>query len=159
MAKKKKEKVKLIEAVQFDNLERAKRAVTLAKVNQIRILIGFLFAVASTGFTAYGIFGKAEIFQWFPYTIILAIPAYLIGGGIGKALKAAWRVAEFGWFLIPVFPADVLFGFAFLFIGMFGFFCVPVFFVGLNYVQHKKTLDAARSYLAECGYAATTIEE
>ena len=40
MAKKQKEK--LFEEVQFQDVERAKREVTLAKINQIRILIGFI---------------------------------------------------------------------------------------------------------------------
>lgn len=159
MARKKREKTKLIEDVLFTDFEQAKRAVTLAKINQIRILIGLAFALVATGFTAYGIFGQAEVGNWFPYTIICAIPAYLIGGGIFKALKAAWKVAKIGWFLIPVFPADLLGGIVFLFFGIFGFFCVPVFFVGINYVQHKKTLDAAKRYLAQCGYALSSNEE
>lgn len=158
MAKKKKEKIQLIEQVQFEDLERAKRAVSLAKINQIRILIGLVFALVATGFTAYGLFGKANMDSWFPVTLLCAVPAYLIGGGIGKALKAAWKVAKIGWFLIPVFPADILFGFAFLLLGMFGFFCVPAFFVGVNYIQHKRTLDAANSYLAQCGYVAAVSE-
>lgn len=160
MAKKQREKVKLIETVQFNDLERAKRTVTFAKINLIRIIIGFVIALVATGFTAYGIFGQAEISDWLPYTILCAVPAYLIGGGIFKALKAAFKFAKIGWFLIPVFPADILFAVAFLIFGLFGFFFVPAIFVGLNYIQHKKTLDAARSYLVQCGYAMSAeIEE
>ena len=159
MTKKQKEKVSLIETVQFTDLERAKRTVTLAKINLIRIIIGFVFALVATGFTAYGLFGKAEIGAWFPYTILCAVPAYLIGGGIFKALKSAFKFAKIGWFLIPVFPADILFAVAFLFFGMFGFFCIPAVFVGLNYIQHKRTLDAANSYLAQCGYTVSVTEE
>ena len=151
MAKKKREKITLIEQVQFEDVERAKRAVSLAKVNQIRILIGLVFAVIATGFTIFGLFGKGDG-SWLATTILCAIPAYLIGGGIGKALKAAWKVAKFGWFLIPVFPIDLLIGLVGLIWGGFAFFCVPVFFVGINFIQHKRTLDAAKAYLAMCGY-------
>ena len=158
MAKKKKEKVQLIEEVLFKDLEHAKRAVAFAKVNQIRILIGLAFALVATGFTAYGLFGKAAVDKWLPYAMLCAIPAYLIGGGIFKALKAAFKVAKIGWFLIPVFPADLVFGLFFLVLGIFGFFCVPAFFVGMNFIQHKKTLDAANSYLAQCGYVAAAAE-
>ena len=44
MAKKQKQKEKLFEEVQFQDIERAKREVKFAKVNQIRILIGFVFS-------------------------------------------------------------------------------------------------------------------
>lgn len=158
MAKKQRGKINLIESVQFEDLERAKRTVSLAKINQIRILIGFVFALAATGFTAYGYFSHAAFGEWFLGTMLCAIPAYLIGGGIFKALKTAWKIAKIGWFLIPVFPVDVLFGIGFLFLGLCGFFCIPAVFVGINYVQHKRTLDAAQSYLAQCGYAMSSVE-
>ena len=58
MAKKQKEK--LFEEVQFQDIERAKREVKFAKVNQIRILIGFIIAIVSTIFTAIAIWGNAE---------------------------------------------------------------------------------------------------
>lgn len=160
MARKKKEKTKLIETVQFQDVEHAKRAVTLAKINQIRILIGLIIAVVATGLTAYGLFGKPEEpMMYVGIAPFLAVPAYLIGGGIGNVLKTAWKITKIGWFLIPVFPADVLFAIAFFFLSIFGMCLVPVIFVGLNYLHHKKTLDAAKSYLAQCGCAIPTVEE
>lgn len=159
MAKKQKKKVKLIETVQFDDLERAKRKVKFAKIDLIRIIIGFVFALISTGATVYGLFGNIEINDWMPITFICAVPAYLIGGGIFKAIKTAFRFAKVGWFLIPMFPADILFSVVFLIFGLFAFFCVPAVFVGLNYIQHKRTLDAAQIYLAECGYVMSAETE
>lgn len=159
MAKKQKEKVKLIETVQFDDLERAKRKVKFAKIDLIRIIIGFVFALISTGATVYGLFGNSGSDSWFATTIICAVPAYLIGGGIFKAIKTAFRFAKVGWFLIPMFPADILFSLVFLIFGLFAFFCVPAVFVGLNYIQHKRTLDAAQSYLAQCGYVMSVETE
>ena len=159
MAKKQREKTKLIEDIQFKDLEHAKRMVTLAKINQIRIFIGLAFAIASTCFTAYGLFGSPADETWVGFALFLAIPAYLIGGGIFKALKVAGKIAKIGWFLIPMFPADLLFGIAFFFFGVFCLMFVPVFFVGINYIQHNRTLNAAKSYLAQCGYAVSGIEE
>lgn len=160
MAKKKREKEKLFEAVQFKDFEQAKRAVTLAKINQTRILIGMVIALISTGFTAYAIFGNAEQpMEYFSYAFLLAIPAYLIGGGIVKALKQAWKIAKIGWFLIPVFPIDLAIGLVALIWSFFAFFCIPAFFVVGNYIQHKNTLQAAKSYLAQCGHAMSPIEE
>ena len=160
MAKRKKEKTPLFETVQFEDFEQAKKMVTLAKVNQIRILIGFILAFGGTAHTAYAIFGNAaDPMMHMAYAVVFSVPAYLIGGGIGKALKVAWGITKFGWFLIPVFPADILFGLAFFFISCFGLLCVPAFFVGMNYIQHKRNLDAAKHYLAECGRSISALEE
>ena len=88
MAKKQKEK--LFEEVQFQDIERAKREVKFAKVNQIRILIGFIIAIVSTIFTAIAIWGNAEDpSKFWLLAAFFAIPAYLIGGGIFKALGVA----------------------------------------------------------------------
>ncbi len=160
MAKKQKEK--LFEEVQFQDVERAKRAVALAKVNQIRILVGFVISLIAVVFTALMLWGNPEQKTTFMgVAIILAIPSYIIGGGIFKALKVAWKITKIGWFLIPMFPADILIALACFIFAVVGLLFVPVIFVGLNYVQHKKTLDAATSYLAQCGEVveATPVEE
>lgn len=157
MAKKERKKEKLFEEVQFQDIERAKREVKFAKINQIRILIGFVFSLIAIVFTALMIWGNPENTGAFATAaILLAVPSYIIGGGIFKALGVAWKITKIGWFLIPVFPADVLFAIAFFFFAVVGLLFVPVIFVGINYVQHKRTLDAATSYLAQCGAVVET---
>ena len=147
MAKKKKEEVKLIEDAVFDSVEKAQREVKFAKINMIRTLIGAAFAVLSTVLLLIALFGKDS--NYYMYAALPAIPAYLIGGGIGKAVKAAWKITKIGWFLIPVFPADVLLAIAFFILSLFVFFYLPIIFVGLNYVEHKRALKAAEAYLAQ----------
>ncbi|WP_316637136.1 hypothetical protein [uncultured Ruminococcus sp.] len=147
MAKKKKEEVKLIEDAVFDSVEKAQREVKFAKINLIRTLIGAAFAVLSTILLLIALFGKDSNF--YMYAALPAIPAYLIGGGIGKAVKAAWKITKIGWFLIPVFPADVLLAIAFFILSLFVFFYLPIIFVGLNYVEHKRAYNAAQAYLAQ----------
>lgn len=160
MARKKRKQTKLIEDVQFKDIERAKRAVTFAKVNQIRILIGLIIALIATGFTAYSFWGNADYPPlYICVASLIGVVAYLIGGGIFNALKMAMKITKFGWFIIPVFPADILIGILAFFFSIFALLCVPVVFVGLNYVQHKRTLDAAQSYLAQCGYTYSSLEE
>ena len=160
MAKKRKENAKLFETVQIKNLQHAKRMVALAKANQIRILIGLVLAVIATGFTICGLKGMGKDPTMTCMTgFIIAVPAYLIGGGIFKALGFAWKIAKFGWFLVPVFPVDLMIGFLCLFYSVFCLMFVPIFFVGMNFIQHKKTLDAARDYLAQRGYEAAYAEE
>lgn len=147
MAKKKKEEVKLIEDAVFDSVEKAQREVKFAKINMIRTLIGAAFAVLSTVLLLIALFGKDS--NYYMYAALPAIPAYLIGGGIGKAVKAAWKITKIGWFLIPVFPADVLLAIAFFILSLFVFFYLPIIFVGLNYVEHKRAYNAAQAYLAQ----------
>lgn len=143
---KKKENIKLIEDAWFDSAEKAQREVKFAKVNMIRTLIGTAFAVLSTVLLLIALFGGDS--QYYMFAALPAIPAYLIGG-IGKAVKAAWKITKIGWFLIPVFPVDVLLAIWFFFISLFVFFYLPIIFVGLNYVEHRRALKAAEAYLAQ----------
>ena len=153
----KKQKQTLFEEVQFKDIKRAERAVALAKINKIRILIGFVIAVVSTIFTALAIWGKEEQqMSSLGIAFVLAAAAYIIGGGIFKALGVAWKITKIGWFLVPMFPADILIALACFIFSVFGLFFVPIIFVGLNYINHKKTYDAAVSYLA---LYATPAEE
>ena len=144
---KKRENVKLIEDTWFDSVEKAQREVKFAKVNMIRTLIGTAFAVLSTIFLLVALIGKNS--DYYMFAALPAIPAYLIGGGIGKAVKAAWKITKFGWCLIPAFPVDVLLAIWFFFMSLFVFFYLPIIFVGLNYVEHKRALKAAEAYLAQ----------
>ena len=152
---KKKENVKLIEEAMFDSVEKAQREVKFAKVNMIRTLIGTAFAVLSTVFLLIALIGKNSDF--YTYALLPAVPAYLIGGGILKAVKAAWKITKMGWFMIPVFPVDVLLAIAFFVLSLFAFFYLPIIFVGLNYVEHKRAYNAAQAYLAQC--ASSTVAQ
>lgn len=143
-----KKKVNLIEETVFDSVEKAQREVKFAKVNMIRTLIGTAFAVLSTVLLLIALIGKNS--QYYTFALLPAVPAYLIGGGIGKAVKAAWKITKIGWYLIPVFPVDVLLAIAFFFLSLFVFFYLPIIFVGLNYVEHKRALKAAEAYLVQC---------
>lgn len=157
MAKKNKEKKKttLLETIQFQDLKRAKREVSFAKINQLRILIGFLLSIIATYLSFRGLVNQSE--AWVG-GLFLGVLSYLIGGGLGRAIKTAWRITKIGWFVIPFFPMDILIALVCFMFSMYGLMFIPVFFVGLNYLQHKKTLDAAKRYLAECGHAVAVAE-
>lgn len=157
MAKKQKAKKKatLLETIQFQDLKRAQREVSFAKINQIRILIGFLLSILATYLSFKSLAEQSEM--WVA-GFFLGILSYLIGGGLGRAIKTAWNITKICWFVIPIFPLDLglaLLGFIF---SMYGLMFIPVIFVGLNYIQHKRTLDAAKRYLAECGHAVAVAE-
>ena len=150
MAKKQKEK--LFEEVVFQDIEKAKREVKFAKINQVRILIGFGLSLIATVFTALSLWGNPENhYTFLGLAGVLAIPSYLIGGGIFKALGVAWKITKISWVLIPVFPVDIIIAIFCFFVSFYACLFVPVIFVGINYIQHKRTLAAAKSYLELCG--------
>lgn len=157
MAKKQKKKATLFETVQFRDLKEAKRAVTYAKINQIRILIGFVLAVVATYLSYTGMTNQSDgalVAGGF-----LGFFSYIVGGGLGRAIKTAWNITKICWFMIPIFPLDL--GLALLggIFSLYGLMFVPVLFVGMNFIQHKKTLDTAKRYLAECRHNAAMAEE
>ena len=149
MKKNKRNNTKVIETITYTNFEQAQKTVNSAKVNLIRISIGFALSVAATICTLI-LLGDGSKTTLIPVSMLLGIASYLIGGGIFKALKMAGKFAKIGWFIIPAFPADLLIGFGTLIMSAICFLFVPVIFVGMNFIQHKKNLDEANRYLANC---------
>ena len=154
MAKKQKKKATILETVQFQDLKQAQRAVSLAKINQLRILLGFILAVIATYLSWTGLQNQTE--AWVG-GFFLGFFSYNIGGGLGRAIKTAWGITKFCWFVIPVFPIDLCIALAGFVFSLYGLMFVPVFFVGMNFLQHKKTLDAAKRYLAESRHNAAMV--
>lgn len=154
MAKQKKKR-ELFETVQFQDFKRAQREVAFAKINQIRILIGFLIACFATYLAISGFRNQDD--TWL-FGFFLGAFSYLVGGGIFKAIGFAWKLTVFGWFLIPFFPIDLLICATFFFLSLYGLAFLPVIFIGLNFIQHKKNLDAAQRYLAQCGRSVSQVE-
>ena len=67
---------------------------------------------------------------------LCAAASYILCGGIGYAVKAAWGIAKAMWFLIPHFPLDLGLGLIGFIVGVFCLFFVPVFFV-LKSIRNK----------------------
>ena len=76
-----------------------------------------------------GLFDSTNTDFWAGPAFLCAVAAYFLCGGIGYAVKTAWGIAKALWFLVPVFPADVVLGLAGFLLGFFMLFFVPVFFV------------------------------
>lgn len=142
-----------METVQFKDVERAKRAVSMAKINHIRILIGLAIALIATGITVYQFFVvKSREMEYYLVPAVVGVFSYLVGGGIFDVLRTVGAITRTAWWLIPIFPFNLIIAILGFFLGIFCLCLVPVIFVGLNYKRQKQTLDAARSYLAMCGY-------
>lgn len=152
-----KKKENLMEVVSFNSYEEAKDIACTAKRRKIRHLIALAISALATGFTAYGLFGASgtEMIEYFVYAFMLAIPAYLIGGGFGKVLKTAGKLAKFGWLILP-FPLDIFTGLLTFVAAAFALFCVPLFFTFTGFVQCSRDYKSAQKHLSH--YQVETVE-
>lgn len=144
-----KNKKKLIQHTEFNSYAQAKDMVDTSKRRVTRIFIGLIIAAIASSLTAYACFGNpADPIRFYLFAFLLSIPAYIIGGGFGKALRAAKSLAVFGWFVVPIFPVDLLLLLFTLPLALFCFFLVPVVFVFLNYIQNNTDYREAKKYLS-----------
>lgn len=85
------------------------------------------------------------------------VAAYIVGGGLGAALKVTWRISKgigwFGWCCVP-FPADIFTGIALSLMSVMMipalFIFIPLALVFCNFIQVKKDFKAAEEYLKYC---------
>lgn len=140
----------VIETITNTDFAKAEKTVKFAKINLIRIAIGMVIAIAASIYTVLALQNGGFDSDYLPISMLLSMAAYLVGGGIFKALKAAGSFAKWGLILVPFFPANLLAGLCTLIMSIFLLLFVPIVFVGKNLVQHKKSLDEANYYLANC---------
>ncbi|MCI5822134.1 MAG: hypothetical protein PUB24_00370 [Lachnospiraceae bacterium] len=147
----KKEKEKLFEEKQFDNVQcaqdeliecekkraKCKKGLTIAIIATILSLVGYIVEQSNGGA------GTTLLVIAF----VLALISYIVGGGILVALSTAWKICKVGWFIVPIFPWDLFTGLVAFVVAVIGFFFVPVLFVWINYHQVCKDYDAAEKYL------------
>ena len=140
----------VIETITSADYAKAEKTVKFAKINFIRIAIGMAIAIVASIFTILTMQNGGFDSEYLPISLLLSMAAYLVGGGIFKALKTAGSFAKWGLFLVPFFPANLITGLCTLVMSIFLLMFVPVVFVGKNLAQHKKSLDEANSYLTHC---------
>ena len=152
----KKEKKPLFEQVQFADAVAAQAFITDSEKKLARGKIGLIVAalvpvfdiiianILSDGDVAVGL--------WF----VAAIAAYIVGGGLGSALKFVLKLTYYCWVFFPIFPIDFAIAiFAFFMAGAVALF-LPVVFVLLTQHQLKKNKEAAEMIVN--GYATTVAE-
>lgn len=125
-----------------EKLAKAKKGLHLSIWATVYNLFGFALVAALLASISEDLISLA-----FVGIFVLSIASYVLGGGFGTAVKWAWKVAVFGWIIIP-FPFDLIVGFMTMAFALMCFFFVPVLFVYINYRQIKKDYSAAVKYLS-----------
>lgn len=85
-----------------------------------------------------------------PVSFILACICYHKVGGYKVAIKWSWNLAKFGWFVVPLFPWDLLIGFVAFIAGLYALFFMPFFTVNHTKKQLGMDLEAANMFLNSC---------
>ena len=132
-------KKQLFEEMKFDNylyavdfredaLERFNKADSVFKLSIIGSILGtwFLFGIPA---------------------IIIGIMCYKKTGGLKTAFSWGWKLAQFGWFVVPVFPIDLLIGFVFLLFVPYSLLFCPAVLVYIFRRQAQKDIEQADEYL------------
>lgn len=101
-------------------------------------LIGLIASVVATaalwiGFSVGGAIGDILCVVWG----IGLVAGYILGGGIKGAIGFAWKLAKFGWVIIP-FPMDIMSGAISLGLAILLFLFCPAIFVFLSFIKSEE---------------------
>lgn len=132
--------------VTYNSYQEAQDALNKATRKRNRALIGLGVAIFATCLTMIGLFSPGHE-TVLAFAFMLAIPAYILGGGFGTALRAAGKLAKFGWLIVP-FPYDLLTGVLTLMFSVIAFFFVPAIFVLGSFLEHNQEYNDARKYMS-----------
>lgn len=156
-----KAKKPLFEQMVFNDVQYAKDTMAICEEKLARNKTALYIAAGGTLCTvlSFLLTGTVmeEIFVWI--AICASIVSYIIGGGIKIALSWTWKICKFGWFIIPIFPIDIVAGIGAFIVAVFAFFLVPIVCVWLNRRQISKDYEAAKQYLSYCAPVGNENEE
>lgn len=152
--RRKKKSAELFEAETFENKSAAQEFLDKNAAKMKRSQIGLIAAVISSVFgvlyfmIAFGGASSSSFIRDMEgvfglIAIIGSFISYVLTGGILNSLRYSFRIAKFGWFIIPAFPFDLMLGAIALILAIFTFLLIPIVSVGINYVQTKKNIEAA----------------
>lgn len=121
-------------------LARCKIGLTVAAIASV---IGGTSFITQLGLITLPLFLQNVVDVLLIPAIIGAMVSYVLAGGIVTAMKYSFRIAKFGWFVVPIFPIDVAIGLMALLFSIFAFIYIPIISVGINYTQTKKNIVEA----------------
>lgn len=143
-------KNELTEKMVFDNYAYAKGIYDGSKSKLKRVRIGMIISAISSAFSVCAVaFGNQndELLGLFAsLAFVGSIASYILGGGFKRTLRAAKKLAFFGWLILP-FPYDLATGLVTITIAPIVLFFFPVFFVFGNYRQIRHEYKDAEEYI------------
>ncbi len=82
-------------------------------------------------------------------SLLTTLAAYIVGGGLGIAIRTALRIAGIGWIILP-FPLDIFTGLVTLIFSLTCFACLPVVFILINLLQTIRDKRHAEEFIEYC---------
>jgi hypothetical protein len=82
-------------------------------------------------------------------SLLTTLAAYIVGGGLGIAIRTAFRIAGIGWIILP-FPLDIFTGLVTLIFSLTCFACLPVVFILINLLQTIRDKRHAEEFIDYC---------
>lgn len=133
-----------LETVELKTVEDAQKLLNLENARKKRLTAALLLSAIASVMIILGLFGMLTLGG---LGVILAIPAYIMGG-FGSTLISLLKMILFGWSIMAfMFPINLLPAALMATLGAFLLMCVPVFFIGINYKQHQKNIEEAQLIL------------
>lgn len=153
------EKKQVFTEMRFDDAQYAQLVVEECNVKMKRNLIGIIISLFVPIIDAIVLtfVNDDNLVIVLGIIAVVLIGTYLIGGGLSYALKTLWRVTRFSFFVIPIFPINLLI--AWIAVGFTGLVAIflPIVFILFNRYQIYKDRKAARTFL-ECCRTTDNIE-
>ena len=159
-----KRKQVVVEQLEFSNLKEAQETKLkcekkLAKVPECKkqALIGTaLPIVAFLLILLSSVFGEAVV-VFFLYVfmvslvaaLVIGIAVYIKLGGFGVALKAAGKITKASWYIIPVFPADIIIAMTVFVFSLYALLFLPIIILNKIVKEIENDYEAAEEYIKE----------
>lgn len=106
-------------------------------------LIGLIASLISTiaiwitfGLKLEGVMGDILVVIW----LIGLVVGFVLGGGVKGAIGIAWKLAKFGWIIVP-FPYDLMTGFMTLVLAFMVVMLCPAIFVFLSFIKGEEQVQ------------------
>ena len=133
-----------LDTVELKTPEEALQLLYRENARKKRLTAAVVLSAIATVMMIVGLFGLVTLLG---LGFILVIPVYIIGG-FGSAVANLFKMIAAGWrSLVFLFPVNLLPAAFMAVLGIFLLLYVPVFFIIINYKQHRKNIEAAQSML------------
>ena len=134
-----------LQTVELKTAAQARQLLDQENARKTRLMTALVLSSIATIMMIVGLFGLLTLLG---LGFLLVIVAYIFGGfssvltNLFKMILAGWRSMLF------LFPINLLPAALMATLGCFLMLYVPVFFISINYRQHRKNIEAAQSMLS-----------